>query len=324
MSNQDLLNALNECIDRLASGQSVEDCLRAYPRYAAELEAMLRAGQLARAIQPHRDEIQEAQDNVRWLFEKSLAAPLPRRRPYPFQRLASIAAVLILLFGIIGGGTAYIARDALPGDSLYAFKRLVEDIRLLFSSEDGTLENEFNVRRIDETRDLIRLRREASVTFEGIVETITATEMQVAGLRVQIEPDRIRNLSDIMRGDQVEVQANTTRDGRLLARAIRIITRRQDVPRELPTPVPERNTTISPTERPSRTPEPTNSPTLRPSRTPTLQRPTATPTQVPTRRPLPSATPEMRPLPTDPPPPTDAPRPTENPPDSGGDGRPRS
>ena len=35
-------DVLNECIERLAAGETVEQCLASYPDYAVELEPMLR------------------------------------------------------------------------------------------------------------------------------------------------------------------------------------------------------------------------------------------------------------------------------------------
>ena len=46
MAEQDIINALDDCINRLADGQSLEDCLRRYPQYASALRSMLETGRL--------------------------------------------------------------------------------------------------------------------------------------------------------------------------------------------------------------------------------------------------------------------------------------
>src|SRR4030042_474574 len=43
--NKQLNNVLNECLERLDKGESIEQCLRSYPEYEAELKPLLRTAQ---------------------------------------------------------------------------------------------------------------------------------------------------------------------------------------------------------------------------------------------------------------------------------------
>lgn len=52
MASTDLINAFNDCVERLRAGQSIEDCLRVYPHYAAFLRPMLEAGLAVRRAAP--------------------------------------------------------------------------------------------------------------------------------------------------------------------------------------------------------------------------------------------------------------------------------
>ncbi len=48
-------NVLNECLERLLKGETIEQCLQSYPEQAAELEPLLRTALAAKrvsAIQP--------------------------------------------------------------------------------------------------------------------------------------------------------------------------------------------------------------------------------------------------------------------------------
>jgi len=41
MIKRELYEILDECLDKMCSGESIEDCLRHYPQYANELEWLI-------------------------------------------------------------------------------------------------------------------------------------------------------------------------------------------------------------------------------------------------------------------------------------------
>ena len=43
MVDQEFMDVLNDCINRLAGGQAVEECVRAYPQFSDRLRPMLQA-----------------------------------------------------------------------------------------------------------------------------------------------------------------------------------------------------------------------------------------------------------------------------------------
>ncbi len=277
MARITLEDAFNDCIDRLHDGQSVNDCLRLYPMYARQLVPMLQAIQTTRRAMPISTEIAEAQSRARQRFERALQAPAPRTL-YPFQRLATIAAAVMIVLMTLFGGAAVAAQDSLPGDPLYGIKLLTEQIRLFLSGDDAALQQEFANRRIDETRTLLIARREADVMFSGRVDGVSDDTALVAGLPLQFNAGT-PGIELLETGAQVEVDARTTADGELVAIAIRPANVSQtrpsitDVPPTLTdTPTATNTATATRTHTPTSTASPT------PTATTTLMLPDATET----------------------------------------------
>ena len=142
-------DVLNECIERLAAGETVEQCLASYPDYAVELEPLLRTSAStmnAAATITHRE---EAKQRSRYQF---MAAVADRKReanrgwlgrairPSGWRAKLARTAVVALGVVVLGTGTAYGAtvasEDSVPGDPLYAVKTLKEDISLRMPKSD--------------------------------------------------------------------------------------------------------------------------------------------------------------------------------------------
>jgi LysM repeat protein len=154
------------------------------------------------------------------------------------------------------GGAGALAQNSLPGDALYSLKLLTEDVRLILSSDDDSLESQFNQRRIDETQELLNQGRAETVMFEGDIRTMNDTIWQIDSLIVQINAAQIDE-TPLEVGMRVAVEAETTRAGLLIARGIR---RLSDAPQRLP----------APTQTPTRISEPTRIPSATPTRRPTV------------------------------------------------------
>jgi hypothetical protein len=269
MINDDaLVDAFNDCIDKMATGQSVDDCLRTYPEYASQLEPMLEAGGLAVRAQVDSAEIAHALVRAHPRFEQALQTKLTVFNAYPLRRLAALAATLILVLGIFAGGTVVVAQDSLPGDYLYPVKRWSESVRLSVSDDDTDLQEKFNQRRINETRDLLTLQRQAEVTFEGEIVMTQEGGWQIAGLDLLIDVDMRTQAQHMLQTDyRVQLRAMTTVDGELAALSIQ-----PTKPLE-PQVVPSGKQTPTMTTVPTLPPSPTLEAT--PSRTTT-----ATPTPI--------------------------------------------
>ena len=98
--------ALNDCIDRLNAGQSLEECLARYPQWAAELRPLLLSGLGMRAAQASPGEVAAARARTRARLERELHRPAPARPWRPAWSPLALAAslILVLAFAIAGGG----------------------------------------------------------------------------------------------------------------------------------------------------------------------------------------------------------------------------
>jgi len=113
MASRDIIDIFEDCTQRIASGQSIEDCLRVYPEYAAQLRPLLETQASLRLLQFTQPEILEDQEVV-W---RQITTQLPlrlrrsRRNRPPYQLLL----VAILFFGLAAAMFA-LTRPNLPPD----------------------------------------------------------------------------------------------------------------------------------------------------------------------------------------------------------------
>ncbi|MDQ7025598.1 MAG: LysM peptidoglycan-binding domain-containing protein [Anaerolineae bacterium] len=294
MVENPLIHIVDDCINRLQSGQTIDDCLRAYPDYASQLAPLLESGFLYRRIQANDMEVAQSQQRVALRFEQALARPYrpPRIRRF-FWLMAATFIFLILMMA-----TTVAAQASIPGDTLYQWKRLSESLVLLLPRE-----GDFNQRRIDETHQLLTLEREASVTFEGDIIAVTDITILIADLPVERTAETIVD-SPIDPEIRVIVDARTTSDGRLLADRIRPV--ESIVEEAIPTSTATLTSTISASSTPQATATivPTREATITATResspTSTVTQTSRPPIMSRTPRPTASDTPSRTVTPTEP------------------------
>jgi len=107
MSEQGLVEALNDCMDRLAAGETLQQCVQRYPQYADELRALLDAGLQLPNARAEAAEInamrQRVSANVDRLIFGGYAPPTQNAFQFRWWVLAAVvvismgAIVLILL-----------------------------------------------------------------------------------------------------------------------------------------------------------------------------------------------------------------------------------
>jgi hypothetical protein len=127
----DFDNILDECLQRLVQGESIEACLSEYPEHAAELEPLLRtAADTLRAadIRPRHEFRQRAsyefQKAVREMPVKESRGFLGVFKPW----MVTLIVVVVVLAA--GSGTVAAASNSLPDSPLYAVKLATESVRL--------------------------------------------------------------------------------------------------------------------------------------------------------------------------------------------------
>jgi hypothetical protein len=137
MKNSELENILDECLDRLAGGETFEQCLQSYPEQAAQLEPLLQMAQAvikASAITPRA----EFKARARYEFHSALQAEATkRRRPlFSLRRRWSVALMVVSILLLTGGGTAAAASNSMPDSPLYPVKLAAEQVQLTLTPSD--------------------------------------------------------------------------------------------------------------------------------------------------------------------------------------------
>ena len=132
-------NILDECLENMLRGKSIEQCLADYPDHAAALEPMLRTAfraKMATNIRPRP----EFKDRARHQFQAAIRdtepAPARTRGFFPSLKPAWIALAALVAIIIAGGSTVYAAGNALPDSPLYPVKLATESVRLFLTPSD--------------------------------------------------------------------------------------------------------------------------------------------------------------------------------------------
>jgi hypothetical protein len=151
----DTSQVLDEALARLRAGATVEECLRAYPDYAAELEPMLQTAvaiqrHTAAALPPSLEQwLAEGRHEIEKIARERYRRPEPLKRRFARQ----LRDLLIGLFGrgaprfisaalsalVICFMTFYTVDAAairsLPGESLYGWKLFAEQTRINLATD---------------------------------------------------------------------------------------------------------------------------------------------------------------------------------------------
>lgn len=207
--NEEILNAFQECLVALEQGEMLEQVLARYPDLEDELRPALETVRMAKI--PAEIEVTPEllhRSRTRLLGH---AARLKRTRPrslFGLSRFAGalLAGAFVVLISV--GGLVTASAQALPGDTLYGMKRVVENVRLSITSDGNSKQNlqaSYDQRRIDETLRLLELGRSQEVTFEGVVKEKSAETWLVDEIQVHLTSDTII-LGTIGLGMSVEVE----------------------------------------------------------------------------------------------------------------------
>ncbi len=161
--NRNFDDILNECLERLGNGESLEDCLKIYPDEAERLAPMLKIAQATRraasSIEPRTDFKAQA------LYRLSREMAHPHKSRNRFFRLprAAFATPVLLgmgsLFLVFGGaaGVSAASGGSVPGDPLYPVKTAKEWVLLSMPRSDmarARLQADLAQRREEEIAEL--------------------------------------------------------------------------------------------------------------------------------------------------------------------------
>ncbi|MBL7119144.1 MAG: hypothetical protein ISS53_00505 [Dehalococcoidia bacterium] len=217
---------LDQCIDRLLQGESLEQCLQRYPEQAAQLEPLLRvalAAQKASAVEPRPEFKAQARYQMRSLLYAGKRKSQPRRIPVLgwLPRWATAAVIGVLFVLVAGSGTVAAASDSLPGEILYSVKMATERVQFAFTfSDEGTarLHAKFAARRAEEMARLAEGGHTGRVAglvsrFEDHLEAIE----DLAASSREREPGDVAWLPELRQ----RLQQNAVRDATVLEGAER-------------------------------------------------------------------------------------------------------
>ncbi len=145
-----LSDIVNECLEALQNGESINDCLSRHPDIADELRPLLTAALAMAGVAPTRDDSARRIAHTR--FEGAVRHHLSTNRRATSGRLSirewwgnrasgwarvwAVGFASMALFVILSTGAAYASTDALPDSPLYPVKRATEHARLAITFSD--------------------------------------------------------------------------------------------------------------------------------------------------------------------------------------------
>lgn len=186
--NTPLIDAFNDCLQRMENGMDMETCLKKYPQLADELRPLLITAQAAQHLGKQISPPEKARRKSRATFlQAAVYAQATSRNarsratgPAFLRWRLALTALLtgILLFTAMSTVIVASAQKSLPGDPLYGVKILSENVRLWLapSKDKPRLEEEFKLRRQNEQIQLT-LTAEAKSRIPTLLPTPTPSAL---------------------------------------------------------------------------------------------------------------------------------------------------
>lgn len=339
--NADFAAILDDCLARLRRGESLEECLAAYPVLAEELRPLLTTALEIRqlpAAQARPAAVEEGQRRMLAALATARSLHSAQTQGVSGGRLARytgrvqqlvhtlvigketnrmkialrVSVMLCVVLALAGTATVGASANSLPGDPLYDVKRTWEEVQLNLTS-DAQARQDFEAQLMEkrkaEVDSLVRLKRQATFEVQGVLETMEGERWTVSGLTFVVTDETIV-VGEPAIGMRVRVKGRVELDGTLMAlwiHALPIVP-----PPPIPTIVPTVNTSplATPTRPVNETPWPTPTRPVHETPWPTPTRVNATPTPWSTPWPTPTHPTNVTPWPTPTHPPNATPWPT--------------
>ncbi|MDD5509577.1 MAG: DUF5667 domain-containing protein [Dehalococcoidales bacterium] len=136
-NNREFENILDDCLERLARGETLTHCLESYPEQAEQLEPLLRTARVASetlAILPRP----EFRARARYEFQSVLQEVTAKKKLSLFnlrtRLVTAVVAISVIL--VSGGGTVVMASGSMPDTPLYTVKLASEEVQLALTPSD--------------------------------------------------------------------------------------------------------------------------------------------------------------------------------------------
>jgi hypothetical protein len=209
--NKNFDNILNECLERIIKGETVESCLKLYPEQAKDLEPLLKTAVSARvmsSIQPRaefkvqaRSEFQAAVREIQSKKSQKVSRfSWIQWRPAWSIAAGTAAVVVIALVSLVAA-----AGNSMPNERLYSLKIATENVQLAVTpSEIGKAElnAKFADKRVDEliqmtstgtTQEVLTAANNLSVSMSNMAEIVS---VEGASVNVLSPKDSSRSFQD--------------------------------------------------------------------------------------------------------------------------------
>ena len=136
----DISDVLDECLDRMAKGESIESCAGRHPERRAELVPLLKtAAMTVNAATAVSYDPAAKQRGLRRLMEAAGRKSAARSGAFSWLRWKPALAVGLsaaVLMTATAWGTTMASSESVPGDTLYWVKRTKESISLMIPQSD--------------------------------------------------------------------------------------------------------------------------------------------------------------------------------------------
>lgn len=221
---------LENCLEDIEAGMSIETILAWYPDLGSELRPLLEVSVLARGSR-----ILAVPDDVKrrgrarllqyaaGIRESKIVA---QRRMIPAFSRVAITLALVVVLALTSTGFVSASSGALPGDQLYPIKRTWEGMRLFFVSnpqQRDLLESQFEQERLNEIDELLGKKQAAPITFTGLVTRQTDGQWLVSGIPVSVPSTTNPAETAISAGAPVMIMGNTSSTGVVDAQQIQLL-----------------------------------------------------------------------------------------------------
>ncbi len=136
---QQLADALEDCMNRLDRGQSLESCLALYPELSGELRPLLVAVAAAKSMVSFTPSVEaKARNRVRLMTALSNQAGRSRRVALGSLRAWAIGSAAAMAIVVGSVATVGASSSSVPGEALYPVKRTVEKVQLMLPGSEAS------------------------------------------------------------------------------------------------------------------------------------------------------------------------------------------
>ncbi len=162
---------LNDCLDRLQRGESLEACLARYPEHADDLRGLLQASQVLRASPPPLSATARSQGRER-MHRAAEQRPTRRWQVWPSRWALPLVATIAAVFLVVVAGAA---RTSAPGDLAYPLRHFAETAILQLTTDSigrAARHLELAEQRLAEVQERWQAQRgiDRGVLIEGVNE----------------------------------------------------------------------------------------------------------------------------------------------------------